>query len=104
MYCAFGFVARYPTILDASEIAQLPSPLNDVQLLNRGVTRLDVFNTPEGLMIARSGAGSPLRFESMPLNTVASSPDSKASVAAILTPPKTDRAKWFELFLKNGRS
>src|SRR6201988_5579443 len=102
MYWAFGLSARYPTILCASESEQLPSSSKDGQVLSKGVTKLDVFVMPNGLSIARSGAGSPLRFESMPLNTVAFSPDSKASVAAMLIPPKTDRAKWFELFLKNG--
>src|SRR6185437_972413 len=98
MYCAFGFAARYPTIRSASEIEQFPSSSKDGHVLSNGVTRLDVFAKPDGLTIARSGAGSPLRFESMPLKTVAGSPDSSDSVAAILTPPRNDFAKWLELF------
>ena len=87
------------------QASQVPSGLKPaVQVLNNGVTRLDVSATPLGLMMVRSGAGSPFKFESMPLKTVAFSPDSKVNVSAMLTPPRNVRAKWLPLFLKNGKS
>src|SRR5215467_12150082 len=60
MYIALGLLARYATICPAEFV--------------RAVTPEPRLGFPEGLVIVRSPAVSPLRFESTALCAVASSP------------------------------
>ena len=95
---------RVTQVAAALSIMFVFSGFTAVQVLNKGVTRLDVFATPAGLIIERSAAGSPFRFESMLLKTAAFSPFSMLTVAARLNPPRSDRLRLLVLFVKNGRS
>ena len=76
MYRALGFTATYATVQLAPIVG---TPLTEQAVLElttlpsraSAMTSLPTLAAPWGLMIARSPAESPFRFESIPLCTVA---------------------------------
>src|ERR1051326_4580957 len=86
MYFALGLFAAYPMVLEAADVVQVPSGLNDGQVRTRAVTVLPTPSVPPWFRIARSPALSPFRFASVPLRTVIRSPLSYVYVPAMLKP------------------